>query len=146
MLARGVWLHMGLPLPPMDTLVTAGKRVSCLTSPCGVVECWHAFMLAGQFGTRLQGGKDSAGARYIMTRLAPIARAVFHEHDDALLAYLREEGQSIEPTWCVLPYWHSPTAPAFLALLKSEIVRALRPFATATPPLLLHVATCHHPQ
>ncbi len=35
-----------------------------------------------------------------MTRLAPIARAVFHEHDDALLAYLREEGQSIEPTWC----------------------------------------------
>ena len=55
---------------------------------------------AGQFGTRLQGGKDAAGARYIMTRLAPIARAVFHEHDDALLAYLREEGQSIEPTWC----------------------------------------------
>ena len=55
---------------------------------------------AGQFGTRLQGGKDAAGARYIMTRLDKIARVVFHEHDDKLLGYLKEEGQSIEPQWC----------------------------------------------
>lgn len=54
----------------------------------------------GQFGTRLQGGKDAAGARYIMTRLDKIARVVFHEHDDKLLDYLKEEGQSIEPQWC----------------------------------------------
>ncbi|CAL5226164.1 g8989 [Coccomyxa viridis] len=54
---------------------------------------------AGQFGTRLQGGKDAAGARYIMTRLDKIARVVFHEHDDKLLGYLKEEGQSIEPQW-----------------------------------------------
>ncbi|CAL8463907.1 g3442 [Coccomyxa elongata] len=53
----------------------------------------------GQFGTRLQGGKDAAGARYIMTRLDKIARVVFHEHDDKLLDYLKEEGQSIEPQW-----------------------------------------------
>lgn len=57
----------------------------------------------GQFGTRLQGGKDAAGARYIMTRLDKIARVVFHEHDDKLLDYLKEEGQSIEPHWCALP-------------------------------------------
>ena len=57
-------------------------------------------MRAGQFGTRLQGGKDAAGARYIMTRLHPMARTLFHEHDDALLAYLKEEGQRIEPQWC----------------------------------------------
>lgn len=54
----------------------------------------------GQFGTRLQGGKDAAGARYIMTRLDKMARVVFHEHDDKLLDYLKEEGQSIEPHWC----------------------------------------------
>ena len=35
-----------------------------------------------------------------MTRLDGIARTVFHEHDDKLLAYLKEEGQSIEPQWC----------------------------------------------
>ncbi len=62
---------------------------------------------AGQFGTRLQGGKDAAGARYIMTRLDKIARVVFHEHDDKLLGYLKEEGQSIEPQWCAPAYtWH----------------------------------------
>ena len=36
-----------------------------------------------------------------MTRLDKIARVVFHEHDDKLLGYLKEEGQSIEPQWCV---------------------------------------------
>ena len=37
-----------------------------------------------------------------MTRLDKIARVVFHEHDDKLLGYLKEEGQSIEPQWCAL--------------------------------------------
>ena len=32
----------------------------------------------GQFGTRLQGGKDAASPRYIFTRLAHIARSLFH--------------------------------------------------------------------
>eukprot|EP00933_Yihiella_yeosuensis_P033011 TRINITY_DN26703_c0_g1_i1.p1 TRINITY_DN26703_c0_g1~~TRINITY_DN26703_c0_g1_i1.p1 ORF type:complete len:977 (-),score=291.70 TRINITY_DN26703_c0_g1_i1:158-2722(-) len=53
----------------------------------------------GQFGTRLQGGKDSASARYIYTRLSPVTRAIFHEADDHILDYLNEEGQSIEPRW-----------------------------------------------
>lgn len=53
----------------------------------------------GQFGTRLQGGKDSASARYIYTRLAPVTRAIFHESDDHVLDYLNEEGLSIEPRW-----------------------------------------------
>lgn len=55
---------------------------------------------AGQFGTRLQGGKDAASARYIFTRLEPITRTIFHESDDKLLDYLNEEGQNIEPQWC----------------------------------------------
>lgn len=54
---------------------------------------------AGQFGTRLQGGKDAASSRYIFTKLAPIARAMLPELDDPLLSYLEEDGTSIEPKW-----------------------------------------------
>lgn len=54
---------------------------------------------AGQFGTRLQGGKDAASSRYIFTKLAPIARALFPEHDDRVLKYLEDDGLSIEPEW-----------------------------------------------
>lgn len=52
---------------------------------------------AGQFGTRQSGGKDSANARYIYTCLNPVTRTIFPEADDAVLQYLEEEGQSIEP-------------------------------------------------
>lgn len=54
---------------------------------------------AGQFGTRLQGGKDAASSRYIFTKLAPITRALFPEVDDPVLKYLEEDGLSIEPEW-----------------------------------------------
>jgi DNA topoisomerase II len=54
---------------------------------------------SGQFGTRLQGGKDSASARYIHTKIALLTRHLFHEDDDALLEYQKEEGLSIEPKW-----------------------------------------------
>ncbi|KAL6530462.1 DNA topoisomerase 2 [Orobanche minor] len=53
----------------------------------------------GQFGTRHQGGKDHASARYIYTCLSPITRFLFHKNDDALLHYLNEDGQSVEPAW-----------------------------------------------
>ncbi|KAK6124842.1 hypothetical protein DH2020_041418 [Rehmannia glutinosa] len=55
----------------------------------------------GQFGTRHQGGKDHASARYIYTSLSPITRFLFNKNDDALLHYLNEDGQSVEPTWYV---------------------------------------------
>eukprot|EP00045_Choanoeca_perplexa_P019255 m.293934 g.293934 ORF g.293934 m.293934 type:complete len:1458 (-) comp35100_c0_seq1:57-4430(-) len=55
----------------------------------------------GQFGTRLQGGKDAASARYIFTSLSPLARKVFHPADDALLNYLEDDGLSIEPDYYV---------------------------------------------
>ncbi|CAN8306356.1 unnamed protein product [Cochlearia groenlandica] len=54
---------------------------------------------SGQFGTRSVGGKDSASARYIFTKLSPIARVLFHKDDDVLLNYLNEDGQKIEPEW-----------------------------------------------
>ncbi|KAI9145964.1 DNA topoisomerase [Paraphysoderma sedebokerense] len=53
----------------------------------------------GQFGTRLQGGKDSASPRYIFTTLSPVTRKLFHNSDDHLLNYLNDDGQKIEPTW-----------------------------------------------
>ncbi|XP_072964044.1 DNA topoisomerase 2 [Typha angustifolia] len=55
----------------------------------------------GQFGTRHQGGKDHASARYIYTRLSPLTRSLFPKDDDILLDYLNEDGQTIEPTWYV---------------------------------------------
>ena len=52
---------------------------------------------SGQFGTRLAGGKDAASPRYIFTALSPAARLLFPEADDALLSYMEDDGQSIEP-------------------------------------------------
>ncbi|KAJ3179046.1 DNA topoisomerase 2 [Gaertneriomyces sp. JEL0708] len=55
----------------------------------------------GQFGTRLQGGKDHAHARYIFTRLSSATRMIYHPQDDKLLKYLNEENMDIEPEWYV---------------------------------------------
>ncbi|CAF1167473.1 unnamed protein product [Adineta ricciae] len=54
---------------------------------------------AGQFGTRLHGGGDAASARYIFTRLSPLALSLFIKSDEPLLTYLNEDGMSIEPEW-----------------------------------------------
>lgn len=67
----------------------------------------------GQFGTRLQGGKDAASPRYIFTKLPAITRAIFHSDDDPLLNYLNDDGQSIEPGG---PRWQS-VAPLFLSFV-----------------------------
>lgn len=56
---------------------------------------------SGQFGTRLLGGKDSASPRYIYTRLEKIARLIFHTDDDAVLTYLTDDGQCVEPQWYI---------------------------------------------
>ena len=53
----------------------------------------------GQFGTRLQGGKDSASERYIFTQLNPITRAIFPEQDDMVLKYLDDDGTPVEPIY-----------------------------------------------
>jgi DNA topoisomerase-2 len=52
---------------------------------------------SGQFGTRLQGGKDSASERYIFTFLNNITRAIFPAVDDNILKYLDDDGQIVEP-------------------------------------------------
>jgi DNA topoisomerase-2 len=53
----------------------------------------------GQFGTRCQAGKDSASERYIFTQLNSITRLLFRSEDDAILEYLDDDGQLVEPTF-----------------------------------------------
>ena len=57
----------------------------------------NLFMPNGQFGTRLQGGKDSASERYIFTCLNKITRTLFPACDDAILKYLNDDGLLVEP-------------------------------------------------
>lgn len=52
---------------------------------------------SGNFGSRRQGGKDAASARYIYTRLSPFARRIFHAADEPLLKYDEDDGKTIEP-------------------------------------------------
>lgn len=59
----------------------------------------NLLMPIGQFGTRNQGGKDAASARYIFTNLNKVTRHMFNEYDDPLMTYIVEEGQKIEPIW-----------------------------------------------
>jgi DNA topoisomerase-2 len=55
----------------------------------------------GQFGTRLQGGKDSGSPRYIFTRLTSNVKTLFNEYDNLLLEYLDDDGLSIEPKYYI---------------------------------------------
>jgi DNA topoisomerase-2 len=56
---------------------------------------------SGAFGTRLLGGKDAGSPRYIFTRLMPITKTLFNEHDNRLLEYLDDDGFTIEPKYYI---------------------------------------------
>ena len=58
--------------------------------------------------TRLQGGKDSASERYIFTQLNAITRLIYRAEDDAILEYLDDDGQLVEPTF------YAPVVPMVL--------------------------------
>ena len=51
----------------------------------------------GQFGTRIQGGKDHASPRYIFTKLCKVTKLIYRPEDLAIAPQQREEGQAIEP-------------------------------------------------
>lgn len=55
----------------------------------------------GQFGTRSQGGSDSASPRYIFTQLNPLTRLVFPAADDPQLDHVEEDGLKVEPQFYV---------------------------------------------
>jgi DNA topoisomerase-2 len=58
-----------------------GTIVNMAQNYCGANNI-NLMMPNGQFGTRQQGGKDSASARYIFTCLAKVTRYIFPEVDD----------------------------------------------------------------
>ena len=57
----------------------------------------NSLLPKGQFGTRLEGGKDSASERYIYTELNPITRAIYKKQDEPILNYLNDDGTLVEP-------------------------------------------------
>jgi DNA topoisomerase-2 len=62
----------------------------------------------GQFGGRLQGGQDSASERYIFTQLNRLTRLIFRQEDDAVLSYINDDGQMVEPVY------YAPAIPMIL--------------------------------
>ena len=62
----------------------------------------------GQFGTRLNGGKDYAAARYIFTKLEPITYIIYNSNDAKLLENVVDDGDVVEPTY------YSPIIPMVL--------------------------------
>nr|VVW84919.1 unnamed protein product [Nymphaea colorata] len=61
----------------------------------------NLLMPNGQFGSRNQGGKDHASARYIFTNLNRVTRFLFPEPDDHTLTYIEDDGQLVEPEYYV---------------------------------------------
>ena len=53
----------------------------------------------GQFGTRMDGGKDAASERYIYTQLNPLIKHVLNPLDNPILNYLDDDGTSVEPEY-----------------------------------------------
>jgi DNA topoisomerase-2 len=51
----------------------------------------------GQFGSRLMGGKDSASARYIFTKINETMKLIFNKEDNFQLEFLNDDGFFIEP-------------------------------------------------
>jgi DNA topoisomerase-2 len=61
----------------------------------------NLLMPNGQFGTRLQGGDDSASERYIFTQLNNITKFLYPEADYDVLNYLDDDGTVVEPEFYV---------------------------------------------
>ena len=83
----------------------------------------------GQFGTRLEHGKDSASPRYIFTNLSELAFHIFNPLDNPLLEYNEDDGLKIEPIWYI------PIIPLILVNGSEGIGTG---FSTKVP--------CHNPE
>ena len=55
----------------------------------------------GQFGTRNNGGKDAANARYIFTKLQSVVKLIYPDEDLKLLDYVIDDGEPVEPEYFI---------------------------------------------
>jgi DNA topoisomerase-2 len=55
----------------------------------------------GQFGSRINGGKDAASARYIFTKMETLTPLLFREEDDVLLERVVDDGDIVEPKFYI---------------------------------------------
>lgn len=62
---------------------------------------WNLLIPNGQFGTRRQGGKDSAAERYIFTEISNYSKKLFNKTDFNILKLTEDDGQFYEPTFYV---------------------------------------------
>jgi len=53
----------------------------------------------GQFGSRVQGGKDASQPRYIYTSMNNLSSSIFRSDDYKILNYKNEDGDCIEPEY-----------------------------------------------
>ena len=80
---------------------------------------------AGQFGTRLKGGKDAASPRYIWTSLDKLTSIIFNSNDDPVLNNQFEDNEPIEPEY------YAPIIPMILVNGAEGIGTG---FSTKIPP------------
>lgn len=66
------------------------------------------FIPKGQFGSRLEGGKDSAQPRYIFTLLDNLMKIVFNPIDNNIIKYTEDDGVKVEP------FFYIPIVPMVL--------------------------------
>jgi DNA topoisomerase-2 len=66
------------------------------------------FVPQGQFGTRLQGGKDAASPRYIHTFMQPYLPSLIPSDDFGCLEFRDDDGLKVEP------HWYAPIIPMLL--------------------------------
>tara|TARA_A100001011_G_C14320875_1_gene850563 strand:- start:5006 stop:8389 length:3384 start_codon:yes stop_codon:yes gene_type:complete len=55
----------------------------------------------GGFGTRLEGGKDAASARYIYTKMEEMTEYIFRSEDDPILNYVNDDGDFVQPEFYI---------------------------------------------
>jgi DNA topoisomerase-2 len=59
------------------------------------------FFNDGQFGSRLENGKDGASGRYIFTKMEKYTRDLFPEQDDAYLENVEDDGDIVEKKYYI---------------------------------------------
>jgi DNA topoisomerase-2 len=82
----------------------------------------------GQFGSRIQNGKDAASPRYIYTELPKRTRLLFPEVDTPLLQSQSVEGKTVEPAY------YLPLLPIVLLNGSNGVATGFRSFLFARHP------------